>query len=109
MKPSIILVSPRGERNVGGVARLMGNFELQDLRLVSPRCEWKSLEAKKMSMQSFSILQEARVFETLTEAQADLEYSIALSGRREDEHRPRLNLFQYMQRFPELVNANTKM
>ena len=43
----IILVEPNGPLNVGSVARLCSNFEVDELRIVSPKCDIFSLEAKK--------------------------------------------------------------
>ena len=44
----VILVEPSGPLNVGSVARLCSNFEVDELRIVSPKCDVFSLEAKKM-------------------------------------------------------------
>ena len=43
----VILVEPSGPLNVGSVARLCSNFEVDELRIVSPKCDIFSLEAKK--------------------------------------------------------------
>jgi len=40
--PSIILVNPFLDQNIGSVARAMLNFGLTDLRIVDPRCDHKS-------------------------------------------------------------------
>ena len=42
----IILVEPSGPLNVGSVARLCSNFEVEELRIVSPRCDIFSLQSK---------------------------------------------------------------
>ena len=34
----LILVEPNGPLNVGSVARLCSNFEVDELRIVSPKC-----------------------------------------------------------------------
>jgi len=44
----VILVEPNGPLNVGSVARLCSNFEVDELRIVSPKCDIFSLEAKKI-------------------------------------------------------------
>ncbi len=91
---ALILVSPKGALNVGGVARLMGNFGLKDLRLVEPRCDIESLECKQMAMQSYSLIREAKHFKTLSDAIADRSQVIALSGRSVDGRRPAGSLYQ---------------
>ena len=35
----VILVEPYGPLNVGSVARLCSNFEVDELRIVSPKCD----------------------------------------------------------------------
>ena len=44
------MVEPSGPINVGSVARLCSNFEVSELRLVSPKCDFLSLETKKMAL-----------------------------------------------------------
>ena len=45
----VILVEPNGPLNVGSVARLCSNFEVDELRIVSPKCDIFSIDAKKMA------------------------------------------------------------
>ena len=52
----IILVEPNGPLNVGSVARLCSNFEVDELRIVSPKCDIFSLEAKKMALKGQNFL-----------------------------------------------------
>ena len=53
----VILVEPNGPLNVGSVARLCSNFEVDELRIVSPKCDIFSLEAKKMALKGQKILE----------------------------------------------------
>ena len=46
----VILVEPKGPLNVGSVARLCSNFDVEELRIVSPKCDIYSFEAKKMAL-----------------------------------------------------------
>ena len=46
----IVLVEPSGPLNVGSVARLCSNYEVEELRIVSPKCDIFSLDAKKMAL-----------------------------------------------------------
>ena len=54
----VILVEPNGPLNVGSVARLCSNFEVDELRIVSPKCDIFSLEAKKwlLKVKNFLII-----------------------------------------------------
>jgi len=49
----VILVEPNGPLNVGSVARLCSNFEVDELRIVSPKCDIFSLETKKIWSKNF--------------------------------------------------------
>ena len=53
----VILVEPSGPLNVGSVARLCSNFEVDELRIVSPKCDVFSIEAKKMALKGQKFLQ----------------------------------------------------
>ena len=53
----VILVEPNGSLNVGSVARLCSNFEVDELRIVSPKCDIFSLEAKKMALKGHIFLE----------------------------------------------------
>ena len=46
----VVLVEPNGPLNVGSIARLCSNFEVNELRIISPKCDIFSLEAKKMAL-----------------------------------------------------------
>ena len=57
--PSIILVRPQLPENIGMVARVMHNFGLKDLIVVSPRDNWlnnKSINAAKKQQKLLRIL-----------------------------------------------------
>jgi tRNA/rRNA methyltransferase len=57
--PSIILVRPQLPENIGMVARVMHNFGLKDLIVVSPRDKWlnnKSINAAKKQRKLLRIL-----------------------------------------------------
>ncbi len=93
LSPAIILVRPQLAENIGMVARAMGNFALNDLRLVAPRDGWpQKTRLKKGALQAASgaadILREARLFETLEAAIADLHFVFASTARRREMVKP---------------------
>ena len=61
----VVLVEPAGTINVGSVARLCENFRVNELRLVSPRCDYLAQDAKKMAIKGLKILEEAKIYENL--------------------------------------------
>ena len=77
----IILVEPNGPLNVGSVARLCSNFDVEELRIVSPKCDIFSLEAKKMALKGQKYIDDCKIFDNLKNAIFDCDLVIASSGR----------------------------
>ena len=77
----IILVEPNGPLNVGSVARLCSNFEVDELRIVSPKCDIHSLEAKKMALKGQKFLENCKIFDDLQKAIFDCDLVLASCGR----------------------------
>ena len=77
----VILVEPNGPLNVGSVARLCSNFEVEELRIVSPRCDIFSLESKKMALKGQKFLDHCKIFDNLEKAIIDCDLVIASCGR----------------------------
>ena len=77
----VILVEPNGPLNVGSVARLCSNFEVEELRIVSPKCNIYSLEAKKMALKGQKYLDHCKIFDNLENAIFDCDLVIASCGR----------------------------
>lgn len=109
MNISVILVSPKGPANLGGIARLMSNFGFTDLRIVEPRCDIFGDEAKMMAMAGFPILQNARLCSSLEEAQADVHWSVGFSGRQAIDCRAKTNLYQFASTFRERLDVNSSI
>lgn len=83
-KPVIILVSPQMGENIGASARAMKNFGLTDLRIVNPRDGWPSEPANAMSVGAIDIIKNAKIFEDVPSAIADLEYIYAATAAPRD-------------------------
>jgi len=84
MKPdnlSIILVKPQGPLNIGSICRSMMNFGFSKLRLVSPCQEYLSLDAKKMAMGAYKILEQAELFDDLPAALHDIQVAFGTTRR----------------------------
>jgi tRNA/rRNA methyltransferase len=78
---TIILVRPQGPINIGAVCRVMMNFGCTSLRLVSPCSEYKSLDAKKMALSAFHVLEQAQIFDTLEQALFDVNSAYGTTRR----------------------------
>jgi tRNA/rRNA methyltransferase len=87
--PVILLVEPQLVENIGMTARAMMNTGLKELRLVNPRDPWPLGDVHQKRMEAASsgadaILKNAKVFATLEEAVADLNYIYATTARTHD-------------------------
>ena len=82
--PVIILVRPQLGENIGAAARAMMNCGLNELRLVAPRDGWPNPATLPMAAGGASIIENARVFDSIAEAAHDLTFLAALSARRRD-------------------------
>jgi tRNA/rRNA methyltransferase len=84
--PAIILVRPQLAVNVGMCARAMANFGLSDLRLVAPREGWPRVGphediAEAAAAGAAHLLNAAKLFDTVEEAVADLNFVWATTAR----------------------------
>lgn len=82
--PAFILVRPQLAENVGTAARAMMNCALNDMRLVAPKADWLSERAVAASSGAFDILKNAKIFDSIPDAVADLHKVYATTGRVRD-------------------------
>ena len=80
--PAIVLVRPQLGENIGKAARAMLNFGLTDLRLVAPRDGWPNPSAGPAASGADVVLEQARVFESVTAAVADCPFVYATTVRK---------------------------
>ncbi len=78
---TIILVRPQGPLNIGSVCRVMMNFGFNRLRLVDPTPEYKSLDAKKMALSAFTLIEKAEIFKDLPSALDDIQVAFGTTRR----------------------------
>lgn len=81
MKTIFILVEPAVPENVGAAARAIKTMGFTELRLVNP-CDYLSTKAKMLAHASNDILENAKIFSTLADAIADLDFTIATSAKQ---------------------------
>lgn len=86
--PCVILDRPQLAENIGAVARVMANFGLSDLRLVSPRDGWPQARAWASASGADWPLDGARVFGSVAEACADLTLMLATTARPRETRLP---------------------
>lgn len=86
--PSVVLVEPQLADNIGMVARAMGNFGLDDLRLVAPRDGWPNEKARVAASGANAIIDAAAAHDAVTDAIADLNWVCATTARQRDLRKP---------------------
>ena len=86
--PCFILVNPQMGENIGASARGMWNFGLERMRIVSPRDGWPNQKAVAMASGAGRILDDALIFQTLSDAIADQHFVFATTARSRDLIKP---------------------
>ncbi len=90
MEIIFILSGSAREENVGAAARAMKTMGMSELRLVKPICNHLGERARATAHGSFEILEDAKVFDSITSAAADLSLLIGTAAKkrniREDRH-----------------------
>jgi len=104
----IILVEPSGPLNIGSVARLCSNFQVDELRLVSPLCDINSLETKKMALKGIKFINNSSIYKCLKDAIKDCDLVLATCGRieyaKEFEHESLENISNWTKKFKKIKN-----
>ncbi len=67
--------------NIGAAARVMLNFGLTDLRIVKPRDGWPNERALDMAVGAREVVEQAKIYESLNEATANLQFLYATTAR----------------------------
>lgn len=83
-KPVIILVHPQMGENIGAAARVMKNFGISELRIVTPRDGWPNEKARSMAAGAVDIVDKAVIYPNLAESLADLNYVYATTATPRD-------------------------
>jgi len=79
--PCVILKDAQLAENIGAAARVMANFGLDELRLVTPRDGWPQERAWASASGADWVLDSAKVFGRLEDAVADLNLVLATTAR----------------------------
>ncbi len=86
--PAIILAEPQIPENIGMVARAMGNFALDDLRVINPRDGWPSEKARAVASGAAAIIDDAARHPSLVSAIGDLNWVAATTARQRTLRKP---------------------
>ena len=86
--PVVILDKSQLADNIGAAARVMANFGLSELRLVSPRDGWPQDRAWATASGADWVLDGVRVFDSVAEAIHDLNTVFATTARPRETRQP---------------------
>ena len=104
----IILVEPCGPLNVGSIARLCSNFNVDELRIVSPKCDIYSLETKKMALKGINFIKECKIYQSITDSISDCDLVLATCGRinnaKECDKNSLENISEWIRNFKVIKN-----
>lgn len=108
MQPVIILVRPQLGENIGSAARVMANFGLSEMRLVTPRDGWPNAKADALAGHAKDILEAAQLFDTVQDAVADLQLTFATSARDRAMSKPVSEPEEAVQKIRSAVAVNIR-
>ena len=81
MSVVVVLHRPQDLVNIAGVVRAMKNFELTQLRLVTPK-EYDAYRIEGIAHNTGDVLKHVKIFPTLDEALADCTFVVGLTARQ---------------------------
>lgn len=106
--PAVILVNPQLGENIGTCARAMLNFGLTEMRIVDPRDGWPNEAAVGPASGAVAVLENAKVFDTLEEAVADLTFVLATTARTRDMAKTVMTPAHAAQKCRDVAHAGEK-
>ena len=85
--PVFILMHPQLSENIGTAFRALANCGLYDLRLVNPK-KWPDIKGEKAAAGAEKFLHHIKIFTSLKEAIADIDFLVATTARERDMVKP---------------------
>jgi tRNA/rRNA methyltransferase len=105
---AIILVNPQLGENIGSVARIMKNFAVNDLRIISPRDGWPNDRANILAAGGQDIIDNAVIYNNLVDAIKDLSHLYACSARVRNMNKETYDLKDHiadLKENPDIINS----
>jgi TrmH family RNA methyltransferase len=102
---TIILVRSQSPGNIGSVARAMHNMGLYRLSLVQPE-RFPHPEARMMACNAQTILQQAHVYNSLSEAVSTCHWLVGTSARRRQYRKPPLTPRAFAHQLPDFCQQH---
>jgi len=77
----VILIESQIEGNIGPIARICNNFNVNSLILVSPQVDHTSDEAKARAKHSIQYLKEAKIYSSIADVKGEFNFLIGTSAK----------------------------
>ncbi|MEF8848647.1 MAG: TrmH family RNA methyltransferase, partial [Candidatus Thermoplasmatota archaeon] len=95
----VIVAEPKFGGNVGAIARVMANFGFKNLILFNP-CDLDD-ECYSRAKHAFSLIDEAKIFDSFEDAISDMDYLVATSSISYSSDKKHLRNPIYLEDFSE--------
>lgn len=109
LQPAFVLVRPQMGENIGGAARAMLNFGLDNMRVVDPRDGWPNEKAVAMASGAGRVLDAAYLCESTEAAVEDCHFVFATTARARGLTKPVVTPERAMQMAAEMINSGEKV
>jgi len=106
--PAVVLVEPQLADNIGMVARAMGNFGLDSLRLVAARDGWPNEKARVAASGANYIIDAATHHDSLEDALAEDHWVCATTARQRDMRKPVMTPAQAAEEMAKRIAAGQR-
>ena len=87
-----VLIRPQLGENIGASARVLKNFNCENLRLINPRDSWPNKKARATAVEAKDVIDNAKIFTQNDQAVEDLHYVFATTSRSRSVNKKILNL-----------------
>ena len=94
-----ILVRPQMGENIGSVARAIKNFNIKNLRIVNPKCNWPNQKALATSVGAKDILKSSKIFNSIEKSIGDLDIIFATTSRIRKVNKKIISIFDLKKKF----------
>ena len=100
-----ILSRPQLGENIGAAARALKNFDIPNLRIVKPRCNWPNQRALATSVGAKNILSSTKIYKTLEDSIGDLDIIFASTSRMRNVNKKIISITD----FTKKIKKNKKI
>ena len=94
-KFGIVLIKPQLGENIGACARVMKNFGIKNLSIVSPKFSFPNHKTKVTSVGAFDIIRKTKVYNKVVDSLKTFDTVVSLSARRRDINKKHITMLDF--------------